>query len=59
VKTQGGQRALENLITQALAALQAGDTATAIAKLQAAISRTDGRAPRSAPDGNGPAMDYA
>src|SRR5260221_3000327 len=58
VKTQGNKNALQNFITQALAALQAGDTTTAIAKLQAAISRTDGCALRGAPDGNGPGMDW-
>lgn len=58
VTTEGNQNALMNFLTQATVAVQEGDLAEAINKLQKAISRTDGCALRGAPDGNGPGRDW-
>lgn len=58
VTTQGNQNALMNFLTQATVAIQVGDLAEAINKLQKAISRTDGCVLRGAPDGIGPGRDW-
>ena len=58
VTTQGNQNALMNFLTQATVAIQEGDLAEAINKLQKALSRTDGCVLRSAPDSNGPGRDW-
>jgi hypothetical protein len=58
VTTAGNQRALQNFLTQVIAALQASNTATAISKLQNALERTDGCVLRGAVDGNGPGRDW-
>ena len=58
VTTKGNQNALQNFLRQAIAALQEGDLARAIDKLEKAIARTDGCALRGAPDGNGGGRDW-
>ncbi|MDB6169296.1 MAG: hypothetical protein JWM88_2160 [Verrucomicrobia bacterium] len=58
VTTAGNQNALSNFLSQALAALNSGNTALAIAKLRAALERTDGCAIRGTPDLNGPGRDW-
>jgi hypothetical protein len=58
VTTAGNQTALGNFHTQAIAALQSGDTAKAIDKLNKAISRTDGCVLRGEPDGSGKGRDW-
>ena len=50
VTTTGNQRALGNLLTQLIAALQVGDVGEAKKKLQDAIERTDGCTLRGSPD---------
>ena len=58
VTTKGNQKALQNFLSQAIVALQAGDVEEAINKLEKAISRTDGCVLRGSPDGNGPGRDW-
>lgn len=58
ITNSGNQRALSNFLLQAIQAVQDGDIATAIAKLDSAIARTDGCPLRGAPDGNGPGRDW-
>ncbi|NUQ44991.1 MAG: hypothetical protein HUU22_03045 [Phycisphaerae bacterium] len=58
VTTKGNQNALGNFLTQAISAIQSGETQVAIHKLNQAIMRTDGCALRGAPDGNGPSRDW-
>jgi len=58
VTTAGNQNALQNYLSQAIVALQAGDVLEAINKLENAIARTDGCELRGAPDGNGPGRDW-
>jgi hypothetical protein len=58
VTTRGNQRAFLNFLSQALLAIQIGDTEEAIKKLEDAISRTDGCAIHGAPDGNGKGRDW-
>jgi hypothetical protein len=54
----GTKVALQNFISQALAALQAGQTSLAVTKIEQALSRTDGCELRGRPDGSGPGMDW-
>jgi hypothetical protein len=58
VTTAGNQNALLNFLSQALVAIDEGDNAEAIQKLEKAIQRTDGCALRGSPDGNGPGRDW-
>lgn len=58
VTTGGNQNALLNFLSQAVVAIQAGDLATAIDKLEKALIRTDGCVLRGSPDGNGPSRDW-
>jgi len=58
VTTKGNQKALQNFLSQAIAALQAGDTEEAVLKITQAIERTDGCVLRGGPDGNGPGRDW-
>ncbi|MCA1634041.1 MAG: immunoglobulin domain-containing protein [Acidobacteria bacterium] len=58
VTTRGNRQALQNYLTQALAALQAGDLVEARSKLMQAIERTDGCILRGSPDGNGSGRDW-
>ena len=58
ITTKGNQQALQNFLSQVLIALQAGDVATAIDKLQKTMERTDGCVLRGAVDGNGPGRDW-
>ncbi len=58
VTTKGNQKALGNFLTQVIGALQLGDTAEAINKLNKALSRTDGCVLQGEPDGNGPGRDW-
>jgi hypothetical protein len=58
VTTRGNRTAMQNFLTQALAALEAGDLGEAKKKVTAAIERTDGCALHQAPDGNGPERDW-
>lgn len=58
VTNGGNQNALSQLLAAAVAALDAGDTATAVQKLQQAVSRTDGCAVNGVPDPNGPGRDW-
>ncbi len=58
VTNKGNRRALQQYLSQALAALQEGDTAEAIAKLVQSIERTDGCVLRGSPDGNGSGRDW-
>lgn len=55
---RGHRQALQNYLTQALAALQIGDVDEAGSKLRQAIERTDGCALRGSPDGNGSGRDW-
>jgi PKD repeat protein len=55
---RGHRQALQNLLAQALAALQAGEMEEARSKLRQAIERTDGCALRGGPDGGGPGRDW-
>jgi hypothetical protein len=54
----GHRDSLTNLLQQAIAALQAGNTSLAKSKLTSAIIRTDGYPVRDALDGPGPSMDW-
>jgi hypothetical protein len=58
VTTKGNQKAFQNFLNQAIAALQAGDLEEGRLKLTHAIERTDGCGLRSAPDGNGAGRDW-
>jgi len=58
VTTGGNQNALLNSLSQAITAIQTGDLAKAIDKLEKALIRTDGCALRGSPDGNGPSRDW-
>ena len=58
VTTRGNQNALLNFLSQAVVAIQAGDFAEAVNKLEKALARTDGCALRSSPDGNGKGRDW-
>ncbi len=58
VTTKGNQKALTNFLTQACAALQAGDIDKALNKIGKTLRRTDGCVLRGAPDGNGPGRDW-
>jgi len=58
VTTKGNQTALGNFLTQAIKAIQAGDVATAIDKLNQAIERTNGCETNGVADGNGPGRDW-
>lgn len=58
VTNQGNQKALQNFLSQAIAALQAGDLEEAALKLTKAIERIDGCVLRGSPDGNGPGRDW-
>lgn len=58
VTTGGNQNALSNFLEQAVVALQDGDTAEAIQKLEKALKRTDGCPLRGSPDGNGQGRDW-
>ena len=58
VTTRGNRTAMQNFLTQALAAIDAGDLAEARSKIAEAIERTDGCGLRLAPDGNGPQRDW-
>ena len=58
VTTRGNRTALQNFLTQALAAIEAGDLEEARDKIAAAIERTDGCGLHQAPDGNGPERDW-
>ena len=55
---RGHRQALQNFLTQAIAALQAGDIEEARSKLGQAVERADGCALRGGPDGNGPGRDW-
>ena len=54
----GNQNALGNFLTQAIFAIQNGDIAQAISKLEQALERTDGCVLRGSADGNGPGRDW-
>lgn len=56
--TRGNRQGLQNYLTQALAALRAGDTEEARSKLAQSIERPDGCVLRDAPDGNGSGRDW-
>lgn len=58
VTTRGNQKALQNLLSQAIAALQAGDVEEAGLKVTQAIERSDGCVLRGSPDGNGSGRDW-
>jgi hypothetical protein len=58
VTTAGNQGALGNLLNAAVKAIQKGDKVTAIEKLNAAISRTDGCERAGVPDGAGDGRDW-
>ena len=58
VTSVGNQNAVGNFLSQAMTAIDSGDIAKAIRKLEEAISRTDGCSLRGAPDGNGPGRDW-
>lgn len=58
VTTHGNQNALSNFLAQATVAIQTGDLAEAISKLQKALSRTDGCVLRGDADKNGPGRDW-
>ena len=58
VTNSGTQQALSNFLLQAIKAVQKGNIATAIAKLDSAIARTDGCPLRGTPDLNGPGRDW-
>jgi hypothetical protein len=56
--TKGNQMALTRHLTQALVALQNGNTGGALDKIEKALDRMDGCVLRGAPDGNGPGRDW-
>jgi hypothetical protein len=58
VTTAGNQNAYTNFLTQAMVAIQDGDIAAAIDKLEKAIVRADGCALRGEPDGTGRGRDW-
>lgn len=58
VTTRGNQNALQQFLTEVIAALQAGDFDEARKKLTKAIERTDGCALQNTPDGNGQGRDW-
>ena len=60
VKTKGNQRALCNVLRQAIRQLQNGQVENALDKLGKALDRTDGCVlnENGLPDGNGPSMDW-
>ncbi|MCI0587797.1 MAG: PKD domain-containing protein [Planctomycetes bacterium] len=58
VTTKGNQQAMTNFLSQAIAAIQAGDLEMARQKLNQAINRTDGCVLRGAPDGSGAGRDW-
>ena len=58
VTTRGNRQALQNLLTQAIAALRVGDLDEARSKLMQAIERIDGCVLRGSPDGNGSGRDW-
>ena len=58
VTNKGNQNALLNFLGQVIVALQAGDSAEAVSKLQKSMERTDGCVLRGAPDGNGSGRDW-
>jgi len=58
VTTSGNQNAFSKFLSQATAAIQKGQTATAVNKLNDAIERTDGCETNGTPDGNGPGRDW-
>jgi hypothetical protein len=58
VTTRGNRTAMQNFLTQALAAIEAGDIEEARDKIAQAIERTDGCGVRQTPDGNGPERDW-
>ncbi len=58
VTTEGNQNALANFLSQATVAIQSGDIAEAINKLQKALTRTDGCVLRDDVDTNGPGRDW-
>jgi hypothetical protein len=58
ITTAGNQNAFGNFLTNTMEQIQKGKVDKAIADLEKAIARTDGRALRGAPDGNGAGMDW-
>lgn len=58
VTTKGNQTAFLNFLRQATTAIQDGDTAKAIDKLEKCIARTDGCESGGSPDGNGHGRDW-
>lgn len=58
VTTRGNREALQNFITQAIAAIQAGDMEKARQKLSEALERTDGCVLRGSVDRNGGGRDW-
>ena len=58
ITTAGNQNAFGNFLTNTMEQVQKVKVDKAIADLEKAIARTDGRALRGAPDGNGAGMDW-
>jgi hypothetical protein len=58
VTTRGNRQALQNFLTQVIAALQGGDIEEARTKLTQAIERTDGCIVRGSIDQNGSGRDW-
>jgi hypothetical protein len=58
VTTRGNQKALQNFLHQAIAALEGGDLDEARLKVAQAVERTDGCVLRGGPDGNGGGRDW-
>ncbi len=58
VSNSGNQNALTQFLSNAVVALQRGNSTAARHQLEQAISRTDGCALRGTPDGNGPSRDW-
>lgn len=58
VTSVGNQNALQNFLRQAVLAIQIGDVAEAINKLDKALVRVDGCTLRGSADGNGPGRDW-
>lgn len=58
VTTKGNKKAFLNFLRQAAEAIQAGDTAEAVDKINKCIARTNGCAENGSPDGNGPGRDW-
>lgn len=58
ITTAGNQNAFGNFLTNTMEQIQKVKVDKAIADLEKAIARTDGRALRGAPDGNGAGMDW-